>query len=334
MARFYRTDESRYAAVSNEITGYALSTYEFLVAVTGMPEYAEAATRTAAYLTDRAWDIESSTYPFEPLDEAGSGFTYFFDTGIIVRGLLAAWRRTRAVPLLHRAQEAALSMAFDFPGDGDVHPILELPEKQPTPRDSRWSRQPGCYQLKSALAWRDLAQATGDSRPRAAFEQMLGYALASHTSFLPGDADRERVMDRLHAYCYFLEALLNEADRPECAAALREGIARTAGLLRDIAPVFVRSDVNAQLLRVRLWADALGVVPLDEPAAREEAAAAASFQCLDSAPSHAGGFWFGRRGGKIAPFLNPVSTAFCSQALWMWEQRQRGAMMPPVTLLI
>ena len=57
----------------------------------------------------------------------------------------------------------------------------------------------------------------------------------------------------------------------------------SAQLLREIAPAFERSDVNAQLLRVRLIAHHLGMVPLDEQAAREEASRAASFQALDAA---------------------------------------------------
>ncbi len=54
-------------------------------------------------------------------------------------------------------------------------------------------------------------------------------------------------------------------------------------LLREIGPSFERSDVNAQLLRVRLIAHHLGMVALDENAAREEASHAASFQALDVA---------------------------------------------------
>ena len=62
-------------------------------------------------------------------------------------------------------------------------------------------------------------------------------------------------MDRLHAYCYFLEALLFTADNRE---ALASGIEHAGRLLREIAPSFERSDVNAQLLRVRLVAHHLG----------------------------------------------------------------------------
>ena len=44
-----------------------------------------------AYLTRQAWCAQCATIPFE----AGSEHAYFFDLGIIARGLLAAWTTTR-----------------------------------------------------------------------------------------------------------------------------------------------------------------------------------------------------------------------------------------------
>ncbi len=226
--------------------------------------------RAARYLTQQAWDPAASTFPFEP----GSDRAYFFDIGIIVRGLLAVWRATGEEEFRARAQEAALSMAFDFLGEGVFHPVISLPDKQPLPPEphhaSRWSRKPGCYQLKAALAWREM----GDAHAAQVFDAAVASALANHEQFLAEETDREKLMDRLHAYCYFLEALLFTSERQ----ALHSGMGRAARLLREIQPVFERSDVNAQLLRVRLIADHLGLVPLDEEAAREEAARAASFQ--------------------------------------------------------
>jgi hypothetical protein len=332
VARYFRADLGQNARISHEITGYALSAFAFLSEVTGAQAYAEAADRTAAYLVREAWDESTSCFPFEPCD-GGVGFGYFFDCGIIGRALIAQWKKTGDDRLMEAAQANALSMAFDYLGEGEFHPVIELPDKQPVAREARWSRQPGCYQLKSALAWRDLAEATGEPQPRAMFDQMLAFSLATHETFLPGDADPEKVMDRLHAYCYFLEALLFEAGRAEVRAALEAGIARVAGLLREIAPVFARSDVYAQLLRVRLWAAELGVA-LDSTAAEEEAHAAAAFQAVSDDVRVNGGFWFGRRRGEIAPFVNPVSTAFCLQALWMWEQYRSGGALPAVSSLI
>jgi hypothetical protein len=313
VARFYRSDSATNAAVSTEITGYSASALAYLHSRTGKQEYLEAAVRAARYLTREAWDSAASTFPFEP----GSDRAYFFDIGIIVRGLLAVWRATGEEEFRGRAQEAALSLAFDFLGDGAFHPVISLPDKQPLPEEPRWSRKPGCYQLKSALAWREI----GDPAAAEMFEAALGFALASHERFLAEETDREKLMDRLHAYCYFLEALLFTSERED----LKWGIKRVAQLLREIQPMFERSDVNAQLLRVRLIAHHLDLVPLDENAAREEASRTASFQALDIADLRLrGGFWFGRKGSQVLPFSNPVSTAFCVQALALWDDHQAG----------
>ena len=313
VARFYRSDSATNAAVSTEITGYTASALAYLHSRTGKQEYLDAAVRAARYLTHQAWDSAASTFPFEP----GSDRAYFFDIGIIVRGLLAVWRATGEEEFRARAQEAALSLAFDFLGDGSFHPVISLPDKQPLAEEPKWSRKPGCYQLKSALAWREM----NDPGAAQMFDAALAFALASHETFLEEETDREKLMDRLHAYCYFLEALLFTSEGEN----VNWGIRRVARLLREIQPVFERSDVNAQLLRIRLVAHHLGLVSLDEDAAREEASRTASFQALESTDVRVrGGFWFGRKGVSMLPFSNPVSTAFCAQALALWDDHQAG----------
>lgn len=309
MARYYRADLRQNAAVSNEITGYAASAFAYLGAV-------QQSALAGSFLCDRAWDEASRAFPFEP----GSPLAYFFDTGIIARGLVAAHRASGDARFLESATNAAVSLAFDFMGDGVFHPVIDLPQKQPLPYEPRWSRSPGCYQLKSALAWREVG---GEPGARL-FEAMLASALAKHDSFLDR-AEGDALMDRLHAYGYFLEGLLWAADRDKVREALRSGIARTASLLREIAPRFERSDVCAQLLRVRLIAHHAGAVELDECAAAEEASRAASYQSDSNDPRLRGGFWFGRKNGEMVPFMNPVSTAFAMQALALWEEHRTGA---------
>jgi hypothetical protein len=318
VARFYRSDSAKNAAVSNEITGYAVSALVYLHSIGGEASYLDAATNAARYLCRKAWDAAGSTFPFEP----GSDRAYFFDTGIIVRGLASAWRATDDGEFLMRAREGALSLAFDFMGDKVFHPIVSLPEKQPLNYEPRWSRSPGCYQLKSALAWRDPAEEGGEKL----YESVLAYSLATHELFLTAEPDREKLMDRLHAYCYFLEGLLPAADRREVREALASGLARAAALHREIAPVFERSDVPAQLLRARLIAHHLGAVELDENAACAEASRVASFQAAGDHPDRRlrGGFFFGAKGGEFMPFSNPVSTAFGMQALELWRQHRQG----------
>lgn len=322
VARYFRSDSGCNAPVSSEITGYTSSALAYLYSLSGRPEYLDACARAARYLADQAWDPSSQTFPFEP----GSPYVYFFDTGIIARGLKAAGRAIGDASFGKCARAAARSLALDFAGGGAFHPVITLPEKQPLEYEPRWSRSPGCYQLKAAAAWLE----SDDPNSRQCFASTLEYSLATHRSFLAEEGDREKLMDRLHPYCYFLEALLFVADQEEPRRALEAGIDRVGALLREIAPDFERSDVCAQLLRVRLAAHYLDFATLDADAAREEADRVAAYHVDESNGAAGdqrlrGGFWFGRKRGEMLPFMNPVSTAFSMQALALWEQHRAGA---------
>ncbi len=332
VARYYLVDSCRNLPASTEITGYAVGALVYLHSVTHDARYLDRALAGARFLT-RAWDPASQTMPFE-IEPAA--FTYFFDCGIVVRGLLSVWRATGRQEFLDAAVAIGESMARDFATQaGDFAPILALPDKMPLPRDPlRWSRTATCYQLKAAMAWWDLFEATREARFIQPYEQVLEASLRTYADFLPGHPERPKVMDRLHAFSYFLEGLLPRAGDSRCAAALRDGIARAACHLRAIAPEFERSDVYAQLLRVRLYADWLGAVPLDLPAAQFEAAQLAAFQAADSDPRIDGGYWFGRKGAERLPFINPVSAAFAGQALELWENRGSGGAQAHRHLLI
>jgi hypothetical protein len=336
VARYYRSDLGKNARVSTEITGYAVNTLLYLAGRTADGNYTDAAMRAARFLTETAWSPLLSTFPFEHSDNGAQPepLAYFFDCGIIVRGLLAAWRASREQRFLDTAATAGRAMIADFDARSAIHPILRLPEKQPLAYETKWSASPGCYQLKSAMAWYDLFDETGERRFATAYEQALENALRSEGAFLPGDADREKVMDRLHAYCYFLEGLLPYCGRSEVSRVLSAGIEKTAKYLHDIATEFARSDVYAQLLRVRLCAAHAGAVPLDETQASCEAARAGEFQLASDDPRIEGGFAFGRKAEEILPFVNPVSTGFCVQALVLWHDRQNGTLKPSRQALI
>lgn len=323
VARYYRADLGCNHAVSIEITGYAASAFVYLHTLSQDDRYLERAAAAARFLARTAWDSRSAAMPFE-LDPPA--FTYFFDCGIVVRGLLAAWRATGTEEFLDCAAAVGHSMARDFgSGHGDFHPVLELPGKQAAPHDeTRWSRSAGCYQLKAAMAWHDLADATGDGDFSRLYDGFLDRSLCDAERFLPGHPDREKVVDRLHAFLYFLEGLLPRAAEPRCAAALRAGIDRVSAYAREIAPVFARADVYAQLLRIRMHADAAGAAPLDRAAAMEDAAALAAFHDED------GAFRFGRKGSLMLPHKSPVPAAFGVEALALWH----GCARPQRHLLI
>ncbi|PWU05894.1 MAG: hypothetical protein C5B51_13490 [Terriglobia bacterium] len=325
VARYYRSDLLRNHAVSTEITGYTVSALLYLHSATHDARYLERAVAAARFLSRYAWDGRFMPFEIEPSPEGL--VSYFFDCGIITRGLLAVWRATREQEFLDAAVSVGKSMAADFASaEGDYHPIVVLPEKRGLPRDAtRWSRSPGCYQLKSALAWWEIDEVTGGGQFRQLYDRVLVDALRGYAAFLPGHEDRVKVVDRLHAFLYFLEGLLPAASERRAAAALCDGIRRVAQHLGETAAEFERSDVYAQLLRIRIFADWAGIVPLDLAAARAEADTLAAFQASHSDPRLDGGFFFGRKSGSWLPYVNPVSTAFGLQALALWEQYQAGS---------
>ena len=310
MARYYLADAQENRAISAEITGYTISTFVYLYSLTHDERYLDAAAKSAQFLKWSAWDSALRIFPFEySINKTwGPALAYFFDSGIIVCGLVALFRVTGDRELLEIAKVCGRSMAQDFAaGNSEFHPILRLPEKTALARGEQWSRQPGCYQLKAALGWYDLFQQTGEADFLKWYEDLLAASLRTHHLFLAG-ATGDVVMDRLHAYCYFLEGLLPRATQPDIARVLSEGVSKVASHLREIAPRFARSDVYAQLLRLRLLVECAGGAPVDMPAATAEAGKLATFQLDHPDQRISGGFYFALRGDQLQPQVNPVSS--------------------------
>jgi hypothetical protein len=337
VARYYRADKQQNRVVSTEITGYAIGALVYLHGLTGDQRYLDRALAAARFLVRDAWRADLGAMPFETDPPA---LSYFFDCGIVVRGLLAAWRALNTDEFLDCAVAVGRSMARDFRAADGWHPVLTLPAKMPLERDATsWSRMPGCYQLKSAMAWADLYRVTGDTAFRLPYVQALESAMGGCAGFLADSAGRLKTMDHLHAYLYFLEGLMpvlkgsresiaaRKRDEVRCALVLAGGIRQVSRLLHEIAPEFARADVYAQLLRIRMLAGAAGAAPLDREAAAAEARALVEFQAASADPRIDGGFWFGRKDGAWLPHVNPVSTAFAIEALDLWE-RPAGATEP------
>jgi hypothetical protein len=335
VSRYYLSDRRQYKAVSHEITGYHAGTLAWLYTMEHKPEALAGAIKTADFLVEHAWNASLRTFPFERADEhADPSPAYFFDCGIIVRGLLAVWRITRTPRYWEVAKACAEQMLIDFDSGFDFHPVLDLPGKTPALRDVRWSRSSGCYQLKSALAWYEVSHVEQNPALDAAWQRARDQSVKEHEQFLPGHTEEERVMDRLHAYCYFLEALIATPAFGGRDRALAVGIQRVSHLLHKIESVFTRTDVCAQLLRVRLYANAAGILPLDTHTAALEAEQIASLQLHSDDPRIDGGFCFGRKAGQLLPFVNPVSTDFAIQACHLWHLHQANLPLPPASGLV
>ena len=304
-SRYRQTDLAENLPVSTEITGYAISGLCHLFEEFGEAEFLQSARRAADFLCLSAWDSESNSMPFE-LGASGR-YSYFFDCGIIARSLLWLYRLTNEPRYRTTARKIGISMERDFSSLTAFHPIVLLPCKSPAPYEIWWSKMPGSFQLKAALAWRDLGEEFGDTHFLNLYERMLAFSLEHYSETLDNETDEVRKMDRLHAWAYFLEGLQPVSGRPAIQFLLRSALAHGEALRESLAPHFLRSDVCAQLLRIKLLA---GGTPFEGELARIEA-----FQYSSEDSTLNGGFAFGSRNGVLTPHVNPVSTVFCLQAL-------------------
>jgi len=329
VSRYYAGDTGQYKDISTEITAYAIQAY-LVLPLPGHTGLLSNALRAGQFLCYDTGDQQSGLFPFE-VKRAGfppSTTSYFFDCGIIIRALLALWNTTADPMYLERAERCGADMMGRMSRvDGTFFPVMDLGSGLGTVGSDHWSLQPGVYQLKAGMAFMELADVTSSGLFSKTADLLLASALRQHEMFLPGHSDPDRVADRLHAYCYFLEGLLPFLERRfECTQVLCSGITRVANLVAQTRQALERSDVIAQLLRLRLIADFLGVMELDTTAASWEAESIPAFQLLtDQKPTH-GAFSFGRRGGRLTPHANPVSSVFCLQALRMWQDREAGVL--------
>jgi len=327
VSRYYMGDTGQYRAISTEITAYAIQAYLGLP-MPGDPGLLSHALRAGQFLCYDTGESPVGLFPFEvPLTGfPPSNRVYFFDCAIIIRALLALWHVTADPQYLERAERCGAALMGQMSRvDGSFFPLLDLSSGVPTLGSKIWSVESDVYQLKGALAFLELADATGSTVFAKTADNLLNCSLRRQEIFLPGAAEPDRVSDRLHAYCYFLEGLLPFLERRfECAQILQAGITKVEKLSLETRRALERSDVVAQVLRLRLMADYIGVVELDISAASWEADRIPAFQLFTPDKRTNGAFSFGRRAGKLAPHANPASTVFCLQALRMWRDYGNG----------
>ena len=215
-----------------------------------MRSYLDGARNTARFLADSAWNPELKTFPFEH----PSSFAYFFDCGIIVRGLMAVWRQTAR-------RTAARHRSCRLPLDADrFRRGLRMPSDHRTSFENS-DRANGAVVarprlLSAQIGTRLFRRCRSDLAIRCCVKHGKQRSACARWTFSRRRTDevtRYGVMDRLHAYCYFLEALTAVLDRPECQSAYATGMAAVERHLREIAPVFVRSDFYAQLIRALIY---------------------------------------------------------------------------------
>jgi hypothetical protein len=337
VARYYLADDRRYRNTSTVNTGYFISAL-LKTNESGEKELLDHAVKAGRFLVEQAFDANLELFCSEVGDagEPAAREARFFDCCIAARALLHLWQATSDPQFLDRAERCGVALRTRMSRvDGSFFPLLDLKSGEPSAGTDSWSVEAEVYQLKSSLAFLELSEATGNREFDTSMQLMLNWCLKTHEGFVRGDDNPENIMDRLHAYCYFLEGLLPVATEDMKAShALQHGVLDVENFMREVTASYQRCDVVAQLLRLRLYADRIGIMELDFAEAEKEALALEQFQHQSTDPKIDGGFAFARRRGELTPHVNPATTAVAIQALAMWEQAEDGAFREPWQALI
>jgi hypothetical protein len=337
VARYYAADDRTYQNISTVTTGYYISAM-LKANENGETEPLERALRSGRFLVDRAFDANLELFPVEigANGEQATVEARFIDCCITARALLHLWQATGEQVFLDRAERCGVALQTRMSRvDGSFFPLLDLRNGKPGTGTDAWSAEAEVYQLKSSLAFLELSDATGNREFNTSTELMLSWCLKTHEGFVRGEGDPEKVTDRLHAYSYFLEGLLPvAAQNVKASNALQRGVLEVENRMREVAGAYQRCDVVAQLLRLRLYADRIGIMELDSGEAEREALLIEQFQHQSTDPRVDGGFAFARRAGQLLPHVDPAASAVAVQALAMWEQAEDGAFREPWQALI
>jgi hypothetical protein len=333
----FHADTRTYSPISTTATGYyiAAQLWSQRFSRGALPA---TASRAGSFLLEHAFNMSAEMFPVRvgDNDEEEAHLAYFLDCTVVVRSLTQLWDSTKDPAFLECAERCGLALHSRMPTvDGAFFPIYDFKTDRAYAEVGSWREEMGVPQLKGGLALLELYKATGRGEFEHDAEALRKWCLRRHESFLPGEVDDAKIIERLHAYCLFLEGLLpGVALDADSGRILQFGILRVENFLDEFGPELQRCDVLAQILRLRLYADKLGLMELDYKRAEDEAAAIVEFQTQSADPKSDGAFTRYRHTTNSRPQLDLTATVFAMQALEMWDQAEEGGLRDPWEVLI
>lgn len=311
----YRVPDAEFGSISTEATAW------YIQGLLGIGEVetlrVERAAKAGRYLMESAFDMSTDLFLTHPNADGSSQpkTAEFVSCTVAIRALTALFRATLDSAYLECAARCSRAMRMRMTRvDGSFFPSYDVPTQTPL-----YERDPDVDQLKAAVAWTDLSEASTQREHAAPIEQLQKWALRNQQLTLSAPSDPAAAQRR---YALFLEGLLPAAAIDFVASqALQAGVARLEGAYDD-TPIGSRSpSVLARLLRLRLIADSLGIIELHHGRASEEASTLRALQVRSNDSKIDGGFGLAPR-DELEAVVDPESVVVSLQALEMWRQSE------------
>lgn len=316
--RDFRSSDEGFGPVSTEATAW----YVLALLCIGEQEGSqrERAELAGRFLIEKARDVTTDLFLSEALNKETQGkqIAEFLGSGLVLRALLALARVTGDAHYLECAQGCARAMQNRMSRvDGSFFAQYDIQYQSPVT-----AVESGLDQMKVAACFLDLAE-DGYHEFEYPAELLTRWALARCESWDPSLAKPEDRAAAMNAYGLFLEGLL-----PTAAMDMRTGQALQTGMIRLEQAVLQANGSStpeglARLLRLRLYADAMGMMELDYGRAKAEAEELAERQMQSLDPKLDGAFTVKPKEDRPRE-LRPEATAVAVQALEMWEEVADG----------
>jgi hypothetical protein len=182
-ACWYDSETQTMPYVYSEITGYLTTMMCDLYDQTGDARFLESARGAAAWLARTAHPATGGFRCLYPIESTRFDYKnnqiYIFDTGVIISGLVDAFRASGDASYLQSAVTAADWLIRDLQKpNGAFYPVYEVDSGKLPESDQEWSLCSGSYHTKVAIGLINLFDLTGNSKYRDAAIRACDYALS------------------------------------------------------------------------------------------------------------------------------------------------------------
>ena len=325
VADCYHVDNQAYSGTSTLSSAYLLDALLKLVEMED--EVPEFVTTTGDYLMNGPRDAETELFVSIEAAANRGPIANLFDCGVVLQALAGLGDLTRNYRYLTAAEGCGTAFLTRLSRvDGSFFPLYDLASREAFEVTGDWKTEASVPMLKAATAARYVYELTRNRELSELADFMVRWAVRDHGSFLDVDATPANMTERLHGYCCFLEGLLPIAmDDIAIMQTLQGGFLQVEQRCEALEGSYHRCEVTAQLLRLRLFCDLMGIVELDPSAAEIEAESLQEFQIHSYDPRADGGFSPAKVDGIPIPIVTTRATAYASQALAMWSDQADGA---------
>ena len=331
---FYDEKTKKYSFLYPEITGYFISTLQFLYSQNNDSKFSQYAKYSSDWLIQIYKKFGVIIQGIN--SSSNNNLTFSFDSAICAKGLLDYYKMSKETLYLDYAKKILsdlLDEAIDV--NGSVQPFKEISANQYQESNQIWYKQEGCLHIKTAIPFFELYRISGnDEYLKTALSICDRISIYQNSDGSIRLHNNSQIIN-LHTLCYALEGLLygfHETKNPAYKKICENAVDWCISQMNEDGsiPLWFNSQYNsksgypiAQLIRIMILLDKIDSNSNYKSSTHHLYKFLLSLQASDSDPNINGGFYeeFYKSifGWKKRLRLNSWTSMFALQAIYWYE---------------